>query len=41
MSDFEKAVLLMCISLPTMFVVIALFVFLTGALHKAFPAEEE
>lgn len=41
MSDVEKAILLMCISLPTMFVVIALFVFLTKALHKAFPAEEE
>lgn len=41
MSDVEKAVLLMCISLPTMFVVIALFVGLTKLLHKSFPAEEE
>ena len=41
MNDTEKAILLMCISLPVMFIVMAAFVFLTKTLHKAFPAEEE
>ncbi len=41
MGATEKAVILMCVSLPTMFIVIALFIFLTKALHKAFPADED
>ena len=41
MDATEKAIILMCISLPTMFVVIALFMFLTKMLHKTFPAGED
>ncbi len=41
MGTTEKAVIMMCISLPTMFVVIAMFMFLTKMLHKAFPADED
>lgn len=40
MDNTAKAILLMCISLPTMFVVIGLFITLTRMLHKAFPAED-
>ena len=41
MGATEKAVIMMCVALPTMFVVIGLFVGLTKALHKSFPAEED
>lgn len=41
MGETEKAVIMMVVSLPTMFVVIAMFMFLTRMLHKAFPADED
>lgn len=36
-----KALTMMAIALPTMFLVIAVFMVATTALHKAFPAEVE
>lgn len=43
MTAFAKAVTMMCVALPTMFLVIGVFILATKALHKAFPAplEEE
>lgn len=38
---FVKAVTMMGIALPTMFVVIIVFMLATTALHKAFPASAE
>lgn len=38
---FTKAVTLMVVALPTMFVVIGVFIIATKALHKAFPAPVE
>lgn len=40
-STVMKAVTMMCIALPTMFFVIAVFIFATKILHKAFPALKE
>lgn len=37
----SKAITMMLIALPTMFLVIAVFMAATKALHAAFPAEEE
>lgn len=36
-----KALTMMAVALPTMFLVIFVFMFATKALHKAFPAVEE
>lgn len=36
-----KAIMMMAIALPTMFLVIFVFMGATIALHKAFPAEPE
>ena len=36
-----KALTMMAVALPTMFVVIAVFMMATTALHKAFPAPAE
>ena len=36
-----KALTMMAVALPTMFVVIAVFMMATTALHKAFPAPPE
>lgn len=41
MGATEKAIIMMCVSLPTMFAVIGLFIGLTKMLHKSFPAEED
>ncbi len=41
MGATEKAVIMMAVALPTMFIVIGLFVGLTKMLHKSFPAEED
>ncbi|GMA98554.1 hypothetical protein [Pelosinus sp. IPA-1] len=38
---FLKAVTMMGIALPTMFVVIGVFMLATTLLHKAFPAGED
>ncbi|AIF52591.1 hypothetical protein [Pelosinus sp. UFO1] len=38
---FLKAVTMMGIALPTMFVVIGIFMLATTLLHKAFPAGED
>lgn len=38
---FLKAVTMMCIALPTMFFVIAIFIGSTILLRKAFPATKE
>lgn len=38
---FLKAVTMMGIALPTMFVVIGIFMLATSLLHKAFPAGED
>jgi hypothetical protein len=40
-SAFSKAVTMMFIALPTMFVVIGVFIVATKALHAAFPAPVE
>jgi hypothetical protein len=40
-SAFSKALTLMTVALPTMFAVIAVFIFATKALHAAFPAPIE
>lgn len=37
----SKAVTMLLIALPTMFIVIAVFIAATKALHAAFPAEVE
>lgn len=36
-----KALTMMAVALPTMFIVIAVFMLATTALHKAFPAPPE
>lgn len=36
-----NAITMMAVALPTMFVVIIIFMFATTALHKAFPAPED
>lgn len=36
-----NAITLMCVALPTMFMVIGVFILATKALHKIFPAPEE
>lgn len=40
-SAFQKAVTMMCIALPVMFFVIAIFIVATQLLHKTFPASAE
>jgi hypothetical protein len=40
-AETVKAMTMMAVALPTMFLVIAVFIFATKALHKAFPATEE
>ena len=37
----QAAVIMMIVALPTMFVVIAIFMIMTNLLVSAFPAEEE
>jgi H+/gluconate symporter-like permease len=41
MDALAKAFTMMGVALPTMFVVIAVFIFATKALHRAFPAPAE
>ena len=41
MTATAKALLMMGIALPVMFVVISIFMMATSALHKAFPAPAE
>lgn len=41
MNAVSAALTMMGIALPTMFVVIAIFILATKALHKAFPAPAE
>lgn len=36
-----NAITMMCVALPTMFVVIGVFILATKALHKLFPAPVE
>lgn len=40
-SAFSKAVTMMTVALPTMFLVIGVFILATKALHAAFPAPVE
>jgi len=40
-SAFNKAVTMMCIALPVMFLVIGIFIAATHFLHKTFPAPPE
>lgn len=40
-SAFNKAVTMMCIALPVMFFVIAIFIAATHWLHRTFPAPAE
>lgn len=41
MNAVSAALTMMGVALPTMFVVIAIFILATKALHKAFPASAE
>lgn len=41
MGATEKAVIMMAVALPTMFIVIGLFVGLRNCSNKSFPAEED
>lgn len=41
MTAVSKAITMMGVALPTMFVVIVVFILATKALHKAFPAPAE
>lgn len=41
MTAFEQALTMMAIALPTMFVVIAIFIGATVALKNAFPASDD
>jgi hypothetical protein len=41
MTALAKALTMMAVALPTMFVVIGIFIYATKALHKAFPAPVE
>lgn len=40
-TETAKAVTLMAVALPTMFVVIGVFIAATIALHKTFPARDD
>jgi hypothetical protein len=39
LTSVEAAIFMMCVAVPTMFIVILLFVFVTKMLVKAFPAK--
>ncbi len=41
MDATSKAITMMAVALPTMFIVIGIFIVATRALHAAFPAPEE
>jgi hypothetical protein len=40
LTSVEASIFMMCVAVPTMFVVILIFVFVTKALVKMFPAKD-